>query len=296
MKRKPLFERYTTVTGKGLSNPSNYLVRMGTSFEELINLCGGMPEGENKVLAGTYVSVPIHAASYTGKDDHIPSMQGFYVVGGESNGTLHLDYNRHVRKSTRGYASGRMHAPKRGLAVADGEPEVAKLFFRGNRYDDRLIILEREDFTEGYDSGWDGEAWGGNDAAPMSYVSIQGRQDAVSAVPEYEGTLIGFRAGEDSEYLINFVYSPENEPLYLYDTETNQYSQVVTGNAYHFTTSDKQAHERFILTRKAPQVATGVEPTSDSSLKGRAKKLLIEDKLYILLNGMLYDATGKVVK
>ena len=52
MKRKPLFERYTTVTGKGLSNPSNYLVRMGTSFEELINLCGGMPEGENKVLAG----------------------------------------------------------------------------------------------------------------------------------------------------------------------------------------------------------------------------------------------------
>ena len=256
---------------------------------------GGISE-ETRWAAGTYVSVPIHAASYTGKDDHIPSMQGFYVVGGTSNGTLHLDYNRHVRKSTRGYASGRMHAPKRGLAAADGEPEVAKLFFRGNRYDDRLIILEREDFTEGYDSGWDGEAWGGNDAAPMSYVSIQGRQDAVSAVPEYEGTLIGFRAGEDSEYLINFVYSPENEPLYLYDTETNQYSQVVTGNAYHFTTSDKQAHERFILTRKAPQVATGVEPTSDSSLKGRAKKLLIEDKLYILLNGMLYDATGKVVK
>ena len=52
MKRKPLFERYTTVTGKRLSNPSNYLVRMGTSFAELISLCGGMPDGDNKVLAG----------------------------------------------------------------------------------------------------------------------------------------------------------------------------------------------------------------------------------------------------
>jgi len=52
MKRKPLFERYTTVTGKQLKEPKNFLVRMGTSFEDLINLCGGMPEGDNKVLAG----------------------------------------------------------------------------------------------------------------------------------------------------------------------------------------------------------------------------------------------------
>lgn len=52
MKHKPLFERYTTVTGKKLANPSNFLVRMGTTFGELIDLCGGLPEGDNKVLAG----------------------------------------------------------------------------------------------------------------------------------------------------------------------------------------------------------------------------------------------------
>ena len=52
MKRKPLFERYTTVTGKKLSNPGNFLVRMGTPMRDLIEACGGMPEGENKVLAG----------------------------------------------------------------------------------------------------------------------------------------------------------------------------------------------------------------------------------------------------
>lgn len=52
MKNKPLFERYTTVTGKQLKNPGNFLVRIGTPMRELIDLCGGMPEGDNKVLAG----------------------------------------------------------------------------------------------------------------------------------------------------------------------------------------------------------------------------------------------------
>ena len=52
MKNKPLFERYTTVTGKRLSNPGNFLVRMGTPMKDLIEACGGLPEGDNKVLAG----------------------------------------------------------------------------------------------------------------------------------------------------------------------------------------------------------------------------------------------------
>jgi len=52
MKNKPLFERYTTVTGKKLKQPGNFLVRMGTPMRDLIEACGGMPEGNNKVLAG----------------------------------------------------------------------------------------------------------------------------------------------------------------------------------------------------------------------------------------------------
>ena len=52
MKRKPLFERYTTVTGKQVKNPGNFLVRMGTTFKDMIDACGGLPEGDNKVLAG----------------------------------------------------------------------------------------------------------------------------------------------------------------------------------------------------------------------------------------------------
>ena len=242
--------------------------------------------------AGTYVAVPKNSASYVGTWQ-IPSMQGFYIST-SSAGTLHLDYDRHVRPAgDRSVVSNLMYAPRRAKA-AEEEPAVLKIFARGSRYQDKLVVLEREDFTRGYDSGWDGEAWGGGTLSPMVYVTGEGREDAVSAIPEFEGTVVAFKAGEDSEYRFEFIYDGD-ESLYLFDTENNTYTQIMTGESYYFSTDDKAPHSRFILTRKAPQIATGVEPTSDGE-GAKARKLLIEDKMYILLNGMLYDATGKVVK
>lgn len=51
-KNKPLFERVVTVTGKSLSTPSNFLVRVGTPVNTLIERCGGMPEDSGKVIGG----------------------------------------------------------------------------------------------------------------------------------------------------------------------------------------------------------------------------------------------------
>lgn len=257
---------------------------------------GSDAEGENGTgtAPGTYVAVPKNAASYVG-NWQIPSMQGFYLSSSTA-GTLHLDYGRHVRPAGERttIVNNPMYAPRRAKA-ADEEPLVLKMFARGSRYHDKLVVLEREDFTTGYDSGWDGEAWGGSDLSPQIYVIGGGRYDAVSAIPDFEGTVVAFRAGEDEEYTIDFIYDAENEPLYLFDTENNSYTQIVTGGAYHFTTSDKAAHSRFILTRHAPQIATGCE-NLDGGEGAKAKKLLIEDKMFIMVNGLLYDATGKVVK
>ena len=52
MKHKPLIERYVTVTGKEMSAPANFLVRMGTPVSQLIEACGGLPDGDNKLLSG----------------------------------------------------------------------------------------------------------------------------------------------------------------------------------------------------------------------------------------------------
>lgn len=51
-KNKPLVERVVTVTGKGLANPKNLMVRVGTPISSLIEYCGGLPENTGKVIGG----------------------------------------------------------------------------------------------------------------------------------------------------------------------------------------------------------------------------------------------------
>jgi electron transport complex protein RnfC len=51
-KNKPLIERVVTVTGKGLSKPSNFMVRIGTPIAELIEQAGGLPEEAGKIIGG----------------------------------------------------------------------------------------------------------------------------------------------------------------------------------------------------------------------------------------------------
>lgn len=49
---KPLIERVVTVTGEGINNPSNLMVRIGTLVSELIDECGGFRNGVGKVVSG----------------------------------------------------------------------------------------------------------------------------------------------------------------------------------------------------------------------------------------------------
>jgi electron transport complex protein RnfC len=51
-KNKPLFERVVTITGKSLSNPGNYIVRIGTPVSKLIDAAGGLPEDTGKIVNG----------------------------------------------------------------------------------------------------------------------------------------------------------------------------------------------------------------------------------------------------
>jgi electron transport complex protein RnfC len=51
-KNKPLFERVVTITGKGVANPSNFKVRVGTATTELVEAAGGLPENTGKIISG----------------------------------------------------------------------------------------------------------------------------------------------------------------------------------------------------------------------------------------------------
>ena len=48
----PLIERITTVTGKYIPNPGNFVVRIGTSARELVEACGGVSAPDALIKAG----------------------------------------------------------------------------------------------------------------------------------------------------------------------------------------------------------------------------------------------------
>ena len=49
---KPLYERVITVTGHGIKEPKNLLVKVGTPIREIIEQCGGFKGKPGKIIAG----------------------------------------------------------------------------------------------------------------------------------------------------------------------------------------------------------------------------------------------------
>jgi electron transport complex protein RnfC len=51
-KNKPLIERVVTVTGKAVKKPSNFMVRVGTPVQQLLDAAEGLPENTGKIING----------------------------------------------------------------------------------------------------------------------------------------------------------------------------------------------------------------------------------------------------
>lgn len=49
---RPLYQRVITVSGSGISDPKNLLVRIGTPLQAVIDFCGGLKEGVNFLIMG----------------------------------------------------------------------------------------------------------------------------------------------------------------------------------------------------------------------------------------------------
>ncbi|MGL5261094.1 MAG: RnfABCDGE type electron transport complex subunit C, partial [Bacteroides sp.] len=69
-KNKPLFERVITVTGKSVAKPSNFLARIGTPMQQLIDAAGGLPADTGKIIGGG----PMMGKALIGTD--VPTAKG----------------------------------------------------------------------------------------------------------------------------------------------------------------------------------------------------------------------------
>lgn len=82
----------------------------------------------------------------------------------------------------------------------------------------------------------------------------------------------------------------------LVDEETGERTNLALGDYSRYLEKGTYSNRFHLEIAPIKQVPTGLEPTSDSSLKGRAQKRLIDGKLYILRDGKVYDARGNKVE
>ena len=249
--------------------------------------------------AGQYIVLPIASAPWvTPTVTVIPAMQAFSVYATGANPSLTLDYNRLVYTpalTSVGVVPTR--APRRDK-VAEDAPEVISLHVTaGSGYAANAYILGREDFADSFDDGWDGRFMEGDEVAPQLYVPTENGNLVINCVPNIEGTVVCFKRGSvDSEYTFTFSYEGE-ESWYLNDQKEQESTLISALDSYTFHSSADDMPARFVVSRtpiyKTP---TGVENADGRNQKSDVRKIVIDDHVFIIRNGLMYDVTGALCK
>lgn len=251
---------------------------------------------------GQWTALPVndvrtHPENYSYKV--IPAMQAFSIRATAANGTLTLDYKKHVYDPIMANSGVVDHtalrAPKQTV-----EPSVRlRMVVTGeNHYKDETQIHERADFSNGHDAGWDGYKIFGNAHSPQLYTVSDNKQLSVNAIPDMEGTVVGFEKGsDDNVYTFSFKYDGE-DIWYLNDLKEQTSTLINNENTYIFSAESGDAATRFIISATPiMKVTTGVENVQGDDVQGtKVHKVLINDHIYIIRGGRMYDATGKMLK
>ena len=255
-------------------------------------------DNDGVATAGQWVGVPINVASlpgYTGLKV-VPAMNAFQV-NTSSEATLTLDYDKLVRKNaiTNANINNPLRAPRRTESVSEIEA-LMRVRVTGEYTHTDVWLLQDEQFTDKFDNGWEAKYQDCDNRSAQMYAESELGRMAFLAKPNIDGTVLGFAPSRDGhEYTFSFYYLGD-EALYLNDMQLEASTLIDAENTYTFTYSEEDMAERFIISRQAfgaPAVTTGNERISDNA---KPIKFIKDDRIFILVRGILYDITGKVVR
>ena len=257
-------------------------------------------DGTYSEEANVYVSVPTHDFSeYVQEtiDDAVLVPGWCFFVQFDQTGTLTF-----ATAGEEATSELPIYAPKREQSM----PTVKTgIILSGAEASDKTTILVSDKYSAAdYEINADLEKMFGENGYTLATYSLAGttrlaynamsNSDATNVIP------IGYRAPADGEY--TFAISPryaENgafEHVNLIDYETGFVTDLLV-SSYSFATERTQNDTRFALNVvKRQDVITDVTVTGDGLQVTGPQKVIINDKLYIIVDGRMYDAKGAMVK
>ncbi len=236
---------------------------------------------------GSYGAYQTHSVSTAG-NIVINPLQAFFVVAKEDGATITLDPVNLISATGEHGALNPYKAPQRATAMYE---EMGIRVTGNDKYYCDLRLLQNEEYTAGFDNGYDGRKLEGD--APIPYlagVSTDGDM-AVLATPQYDGTFLNFRKGSNGEqYTFTFTYDGTTE-YYLEDMHTGTQTAIRADETYTFTPSDDDSYRfRVVAVQKAPDQTTDV-PTVWAS----GDKLYLTNPAGVETTITIYSASGQLV-
>lgn len=191
--------------------------------------------------AAQIVAVPVVTATAAGLDTLIHAGQSFAVRATADGATLTVPH-----RAIASHYSGEMHAPEEELEFNVLGIRVAK----DGRLADRVVLIESDLCTDGYDDGFDGTKQLAAQSVTALYATTSFGRTSVNASQSMIGTYVGFHAGRaETEYTMTF----ETEKLegygelYLHDNQTGADVDILAGESYTFRGTTGLDDRRFTI-------------------------------------------------
>ena len=276
-----------------------YLFNTG-SRQNIADLANEAMRGETYTAPGQYIHIPINKvkALKSAFSENIPTsiapMQGFCVHTTGTNPKITLDYSKLVwRGNYEDNGNGPLHVIARDANESESISSLCVTLIGGGLVDN-LYLLESEENSPEYENGSDARKMM---SGALNIFSVAGvDQLAVDATNSFIGTHLGIRSGEETTYTMVFSHLRSDNALALLDNETNETTDIYEGTEYTFFAEPNSViTDRFQIVERAngPAITTGCE-NAKSGVK--VHKFIKDNQLFILKNGVLYNATGVVVR
>ena len=246
-----------------------------------------------------YVSVPSHDfAEYVQTDitetKLLPGWSFFVQVDEDGDLTFAVSNQRPNNDNP-------IYAPKR--SAVDEVLRTGIILSDGEASDKTTILISDQYSGADYEIGADLEKMFGNGYTLATYSLSGSTRLAYNAMSKSDATAvipIGYRAPAEGEYTfsLNPRYAEANfERVDLIDYQTGSLTNLMT-SSYTFTTGRTQDDSRFALNVvMKPTITTDVENGANGENDANGvEKVIINDHMYIIRSGKMYDATGKCVK
>lgn len=236
---------------------------------------------------GQMISIPVNSISALGNEypHTIPSGQAFFVKANNNGATFTVNYNSNVYNATN--TATQKRAPK----ADSNEFNVLKIQVTSSTSNDRLYLLEHENCTPNFDNGYDAEKIFDNPNGPQIYASNTFGYTSINTDTTFNGQTIGFIANSESEiYTMTFDIEKLHsyDEIYLYDSQTGIYTNILEEELYQFYGDTKQTDNRFSIIAKRNESPKSDITTSTEIIT--LEELFAQNKTIYL-----YTTTGQLV-